>query len=145
RSIAEAFANGMEFFATFGGNPVSCAIGMAVLDVIDNERLQENARDVGAHILAGLASLQKRHHLMGDVRGTGLFIGVELVTDRDTLAPATDAAASVVNRLKEAGILLGTDGPFSNVIKIKPPLVITRQDADHFVRNLDDILTEIEG
>ncbi|HCY85985.1 MAG TPA: hypothetical protein DHV36_12690 [Desulfobacteraceae bacterium] len=143
RAIASAFADRMAFFSTFGGNPVSCAIGMAVLDVIENEGLRENARDVGQHMMSGLEFLKERHHIMGDVRGTGLFIGVELVEDRATRAPAANAAAIAVNRLKEEGILLGTCGPFSNVIEIKPPLVITRQDADHFVRTLDVILTEI--
>ena len=143
REIAEKFADGMEFFATFGGNPVSCAIGMAVLDVIEQEGLQENAQDIGSHMLEGLASLKDRHPIIGDVRGTGLFIGIELVLDRDSLAPATKETAWVANRLKERGILLGTDGPFSNVIKIKPPMVITRQDARMFVRVLDQTLLEL--
>ena len=143
RDIAQAFANGKEFFATFGGNPVSCAIGMAVLDVIDREGLMENARDVGTHLLEALAPLRDRHGLIGDIRGMGLFIGIELVLDRDTLAPATTLAGQAVNRLREQGILLGTDGPFSNVIKIKPPMVMTRQDADMFVRVLDLVLADL--
>jgi len=143
KDIAEKFANGMEFFATFGGNPVSCAVGMAVLDVIETEGLQKNAQQVGTHLLEALVALQDHHPLLGDIRGTGLFIGIELVRDRETLAPATREAGQIVNHLRDHGILLGTDGPFSNVIKIKPPMVITRADADMFVRVLDRILKEM--
>ncbi len=141
RKIAEGFANGMEFFATFGGNPVSCAIGEAVLEVIEEEGLQEHARKIGEHMLKGLSALKKNHTLVGDVRGLGLFIGVELVVDLQTLAPATKEASVLVNRLRSRGILLGVDGPFSNVIKIKPPMIMTLADADMFLRILDDELT----
>lgn len=144
REIADRFANGMEFFATFGGNPVSCAIGSAVLEVIREEGLQSHAKKIGLHLLKGLSVLKTAHPLIGDIRGIGLFIGIELVLDHETLAPATQQAADLVNRLKTAGILLGTDGPFSNVIKIKPPLVITRADADMFLRILDDELSDLE-
>ncbi len=143
KDIAEKFANGMEFFATFGGNPVSCAIGMAVLDVISEEGLQANALEVGTHLMQALSPLKECHPIIGDIRGTGLFIGIELVLDRETLTPAAREAGVVVNRLRDQGILLGTDGPFSNVIKIKPPMVITRADADMFVRVLDQILAEL--
>ncbi len=145
RKIAESFANGMEFFSTFGGNPVSCAIGMAVLDVIKEEGLQEHAKRIGARILAGLEDLKDKHDIIGDIRGIGLFIGIELVKDRDTLAPATRKAAEMVNRMKNRGILLGTDGPYNNVIKIKPPMVITKDDADMFVRVFDDALSNMEN
>jgi len=144
REIADRFANGMEFFATFGGNPVSCAIGSAVLEVIKEEGLQDHAKKIGLHLLKGLSALKVDHPLIGDVRGRGLFIGIELVLDHKNLAPATIQAADLVNRLKTAGILLGTDGPFSNVIKIKPPLVITLADADMFLRILDDELRDLE-
>ena len=144
KEIAESFANGMEFFATFGGNPVSCAIGMAVLDVIQEQDLQAKAAQVGARMLAGLEKLKDKHEIIGDVRGIGLFIGIELVTDRETLAPATRKASEMVNRLKNRGILLGTDGPYSNVIKIKPPMVITSADADMFVRVFDDALANMK-
>ncbi len=142
KEIAQAFANGMEFFATFGGNPVSCAIGMAVLDVIEKETLQEHARIVGGRLLKGLTDLMARHEIIGDVRGTGLFIGVELVKDRQTLAPATQEANRLVNALKESQILLGTDGPFDNVIKFKPPMVMSEADADMTVRVMDRILEQ---
>ncbi len=140
--IADAFANGMEYFNTFGGNPVSCAVGMAVLDVIEQEALRENAMEVGRHLLAQLRELQKKHALIGDVRGMGLFIGVELVSDRETLTPAANEASEIVNHMKKRGILLSTDGPLHNVIKIKPPLVINKINANRIVNELDDILDE---
>jgi 4-aminobutyrate aminotransferase-like enzyme len=140
--IAASFHNGMEYFNTFGGNPVSCAIGMAVLDVIEQERLQEHAASVGTHLSSGLHALMQHYPLIGDVRGLGLFLGVECVLDRETLAPAPEQAAYVVNRLKEHGILLSTDGPFHNVLKIKPPLVFSREDADFLVATLEKVLAE---
>jgi 4-aminobutyrate aminotransferase-like enzyme len=142
--IAASFANGMEYFNTFGGNPVSCAAGLAVLDVIRDEELQQNAQAVGAYLKRGLQELQNRHSIIGDVRGLGLFLGVELVRNRETLEPAGIEAAQVVERMKERGILLSTDGPFHNVIKIKPPLVFSRADADFLMMNLDSVLSESE-
>ena len=142
REIAEAFDNGMEYFNTFGGNPVSCAIGMAVLDVIEEEGLQAHAAQVGELLLQGLAGLAGRHALVGDVRGLGLFVGVELVTDRETLEPAADAAAQVVEELKERGILVSTDGPLHNVLKLKPPLVFSAADAERVVAELDEVLAQ---
>jgi 4-aminobutyrate aminotransferase-like enzyme/Ser/Thr protein kinase RdoA (MazF antagonist) len=143
RAIADAFANGMEYFNTFGGNPVSCAIGLAVLDVIRDERLQERALDVGSYLLQRLRSLQARHALVGDVRGLGLFSGIELVRDRVTLEPAGHEAGYVANRARDRGVLLSTDGPFHNVLKIKPPLVFSRTDADTLADTLDTVLTEL--
>ena len=140
--IAASFDNGMEFFSTFGGNTVSCAVGLAVLEVIEEEKLQEHARRVGNHLLAGLRGLMERHHVIGDVRGLGLFVGVELVRDRITLEPATEETAYVVNRLYERGILTGTEGHFHNVIKIRPPLPFNEADADLLASALDDILGE---
>ena len=128
--IAASFANGMEFFSTFGGKTVSCAIGLAVLDVVEDEQLQAHAARVGAHLLERLRPLVDRHALVGDVRGSGLFIGVELVRDRKTLEPAAAEASDVVNRLRDEGILIGTDGPHHNVLKIRPPMPFTIDDAD---------------
>ena len=145
REIARAFANGMEYFNTFGGNPVSCAIGMAVLDVIERERLQHQALQVGAHLLAGLRDIKTRHRAIGDVRGLGLFVGVELVLDRETLAPAGALAGIVANRMRDRGVLVSTDGPFHNVLKIKPPLVFTTRDADVLAAALDHVLGETDG
>lgn len=142
RAIADSFANGMEYFSTFGGNPVACAVGNAVLDVLEHENLQANALTVGSELLSRLRELAERHPLIGDVRGLGLFLGVELVRDRATLEPATREASYLVDRLKECGILAGTDGPHHNVIKIRPPLLITRSDAHFFVETLDRVLGE---
>ena len=128
--IAASFANGMEYFNTFGGNPVSCAVGLAVLNVIREEGLQENARATGDYLMAGLRELARRNPLIGDVRGQGLFIGIELVRSRETLEPAAAEAETLVNRMKDRGILLSTDGPYHNVIKIKPPLVFGRAHAN---------------
>jgi len=138
--IAESFDNGMEYFSTFGGNTVSCAIGLAVLDVLEDERMQAHAQQVGAHLLAQLRSLLDRSPLVGDVRGSGLFIGVELVRDRDTLEPATSEASDVVNRLRDEGILIGTDGPHHIVLKIRPPMPFTTEDADVLARTLASLV-----
>ena len=138
--IAESFANGMEYFNTFGGNPVSCAVGLAVLDVIEEEGLQEHARMVGDGLLAGLRGLAERHRIIGEVRGRGLFIGAELVRDRETLEPAADEASRVVESMKDRGYLLSTDGPLHNVIKIKPPLPFAEENADGLVARLDQVL-----
>jgi 4-aminobutyrate aminotransferase-like enzyme len=132
----------MEFFSTFGGNPVSCAAGLAVLDVVRDECLQQNAKKVGDYWLASLAELQKRHELLGDIRGSGLFLGLDLVRNRETREPATAQANYVVNRLRERGVLAGTDGPHHNVIKLRPPLLFTETDADLFTTTLDSILAE---
>ncbi|HPW17013.1 MAG TPA: aminotransferase class III-fold pyridoxal phosphate-dependent enzyme, partial [Candidatus Aminicenantes bacterium] len=141
-AIAASFADGMEFFSTYGGNPVACAAGLAVLDVMRDERLRERALRVGGHFIAGLKRLAERQALIGDVRGSGLFLGLELVRDRRTLEPAAAEAAYVVDRLRELGVLTGTDGPLHNVIKIRPPLCFSEADADLFVAALDEVLAE---
>lgn len=141
-AIASAFANGMEYFNTFGGNPVSCEIGLAVLDVLRDERLPERAVRVGGRLEAGLRSLAARHPIVGDVRGLGLFLGIELVLDPVTRTPAPRPAAYVVERMKDHGILLSTDGPDHNVIKMKPPLVFSEDDADRAVHAFDRVLSE---
>lgn len=140
--IAGSFANGMEYFNTFGGNPVSCAVGLAVLEVIEEEGLQERALRVGERLLAGLRELGERHPLIGEVRGRGLFVGVELVRDRDKREPAGRHASYVVERMRDHGILLSTDGPDHNVVKIKPPLQFSAADADRLVATLDRVLAE---
>jgi 4-aminobutyrate aminotransferase-like enzyme len=132
----------MEFFSTFGGNPVACAAGLAVLDVLEKEKLQERALRVGNHWMKGLRGLQECQPLIGDVRGSGLFLGIDLVREGVTREPATEEADYVVNRLRERGILAGTDGPHHNVIKLRPPLIISEADADLFTDTLGDILTE---
>jgi 4-aminobutyrate aminotransferase-like enzyme/Ser/Thr protein kinase RdoA (MazF antagonist) len=140
--ISASFDNGMEFFSTFGGNPVAAAAGLAVLDVLEEERLQENALRVGNYLIAKLRELQQGHPLIGDVRGSGLFLGVDFVRDRTTREPAPEEASYIVNRLRDSGILTGTDGPHHNVIKLRPPLVFTEADADLLVSTLHSILEE---
>jgi ethanolamine-phosphate phospho-lyase len=142
--IAASFtASGMEFFTTFGGNPVSCAIGMAVLDVIRDENLQENALKVGTFLRDGLRGLMDKHSLIGDVRGVGLFIGVELVRDHTTMEPAAMEATALINKLRQRGVLTSTDGLYRNVIKIKPPLVITETDVEMAIAIFDDALSHV--
>jgi 4-aminobutyrate aminotransferase-like enzyme len=141
--IASAFDNGMEFFSTFGGSTVSCAVGLEVLRVAQEEGLQQHALQVGDRLLARLRPLVDRVPLVGDVRGSGLFIGVELVKDRGTLEPASEEASYVANRMREDGILLGTDGPYANVIKIRPPMPFDGDDADVLVDRFERILEEL--
>ncbi len=141
--IAARFSNGMEYFNTFGGNPVSCAVGLAVLDEIDTNDLQANALNVGSYALECLRRLQTRHECIGDVRGEGLYIGVDLVTDRESKTPATALASDVANELRNRGILISTDGPANNVLKVKPPMVITRSDIDVFITELDATLETV--
>ncbi|XP_073673435.1 5-phosphohydroxy-L-lysine phospho-lyase [Garra rufa] len=144
--IAGAFtANGVEYFNTFGGNPVSCAIGLAVLDVIEKEDLRGNAVRVGGHLKQLLLQLQTKHPLIGDVRGVGLFIGMELVKDRTSRKPATEEAAYVVRRLKEDRIVMSTDGPWDSVIKFKPPMCFSKEDAERVSSCIDQILGELEN
>jgi len=140
--IADTFANGMEYFNTFGGNPVSCAIGMAVLDVVEKENLQEHARQVGDRLLAGFNRLMGKYPLIGSVRGLGLFIGVELVKNRETIEPAPEHAAYIINRMRDHGFLMSTDGPLHNVLKLKPPLVFSEKNADDLLTALEKILQE---
>ncbi len=137
QAIADAFANGMEYFNTFGGNPVSCTIGLEVLRVIKDEGLQENAREIGAYLRQGLHELANQFPIIGDVRGPGLFLGIELVKDRGTLTPAAAETAYLANRMRELGILMSTDGPLHNVLKIKPPIVFSKKDADFLLGMLE--------
>lgn len=140
RAIADSFANGMEYFNTFGGNPVSCAIGSAVLDVLEEENLREHAKDVGDYLIDGLRDLQQRFPVIGDVRGMGLFIGIELVSDRETRVPDAARTAEVVEQARQRKILLSVDGPLHNVVKIKPPLVFSQSDAHDFLLVLEEVL-----
>ncbi len=132
----------MEFFSTFGGNPVSAAIGLAVLDVLRDEELQAHALDVGTRSCAPSAPWPSATAAVGDVRGRGLFLGVEMVSDPDARTPAAGIARYVVGRMKDHGILLSTDGPDDNVVKIKPPLPFSRADATRLVETLDRVLAE---
>lgn len=141
--ILTAFRKAFRYFNTFGGNPVSCAAANAVLDVLEQENLQENARTIGEHIRAGLKRLAHRHDLIGDVRGSGLAIGAELVLDRATKRPATDEAARLINLLRERGVLAGANGISYNVLKIRPPMPFSRKDADELLSTLDATLADL--
>jgi 4-aminobutyrate aminotransferase-like enzyme len=143
RAIADAFANGMEYFNTFGGNPVSASVGLAVLDVIEDEGLLPRAADGGIRFISGLRELAARHPSIGDVRGQGLFIGVVLVRDPETREPATELATALVEGALARGILLSTDGPAHDTLKIKPPLVIAPADIDRVIETLDSLLAEL--
>ncbi|KAM3664911.1 5-phosphohydroxy-L-lysine phospho-lyase isoform 1-T1 [Ammospiza maritima maritima] len=145
KEIAEAFAaTGVEYFNTFGGNPVSCAIGLAVLDVIEKEHLQAHATEVGSFLMKTLKEQQIKHPIIGDVRGCGLFIGVDLIKDQAERTPATAEAEELITRLKEKYILLSTDGPGRNVLKFKPPMCFNMEDAKFVVETIDQILTDME-
>jgi 4-aminobutyrate aminotransferase-like enzyme len=140
REVADAFDTGLEFFNTFGGNPVACAIGRSVLEVIEDENLQQNALDVGAFLKSELKRLQKLHPIIGDVRGEGLFLGFE-INDLNK-SPLPEQAAYLANRMKELGILISTDGPDNNVIKIKPPIVFSKENAQELILRLDTVFGE---
>jgi len=144
REIADAFNNGMEYFNSFGGNPVSSAVGHAVLNVIEEEGLQQNAKDVGFYLKSLLNELKEKYSIIGDVRGFGLFLGNELVRDPESLEPADKETDQIVNSMKEKGILISTDGPDHNVLKIKPPLVFTKDNAIQLVETLNGVLNEAD-
>ena len=142
KEIADSFNNGMEYFNTFGGNPVSCAVGLAVLEEIEKHNLQKNAMVVGTYLVNLLQKLKLTYDLIGDVRGTGLYIGIELIRSNETLEPADWEASYIVERLKDMGVLLSTDGVYHNVIKIKPPLVFTKENALELTNKLEIILQD---
>ncbi len=141
--IADAFSNGLEYFNTFGGNPVSMATGLAVLDVIEQEEMQQHAKEVGNYLMDKLKGLMGKHSIISDVRGHGFFIGVEMVRDRITQEPAVLEIDKVVEKMKDNGYLLSTDGPLHNVLKIKPPMPFNKQNADEFVQYLEEALATI--
>ena len=140
RDIVEQFAEHGRYFNTFGGNPVSCAAGLAVLDVIEQEGLQENALQVGQMMSDGLRELAERHECIGDVRGSGFFKAVELVTDREGKIPGTELTARVVNDLRDRGVLTGSIGPDANILKLRCPMVFSRENTDYMLGILDESL-----
>jgi 4-aminobutyrate aminotransferase-like enzyme len=142
-SLINDFTGRNMYFNTFGGNPVSAAVGAAVLDVIEDEQLQANALRVGSYTLERLAALKDRHALIGDVRGAGLFFAVDLVTDRSAKTPATAETKRLVNRMCERGVLLSRIGPHDNILKIRPPMPFARQHADLLVDTLDQALSSL--
>jgi 4-aminobutyrate aminotransferase-like enzyme len=141
RAIAERYRTQGYFFSSTGGSPVSSAIGVAVLDVIQQEGLQENARVVGGHLKDRLLALAEVHPIVGTVHGSGLYLGLEFVRDRATLEPATEETAAICDRLLELGVIMQPTGDFQNVLKIKPPLCISRESVDYFADSLDRVLT----
>lgn len=136
-----AFRRAFRYFNTFGGNPVSCAAAMAVLDVLRDEELRDNAREVGAYAMAGLAKLSEKHPVIGNVRGAGLFFGAELVLDRAERTPAPDIATRVINQMRERGVLMGKLGVKQNATKIRPPMPFSTDNADFMLSILDDVLS----
>lgn len=142
RAVAEAFRSQGYFFSSTGGSPMSCAIGISVLDVLRDEGLQQNAVDVGAHLKARLQELQTRHPIIGTVHGIGLYLGVEMIRDPDTLAPAKEETAAICERMLELGVIIQPTGDHSNILKTKPPLCIDVESADFYVDTLDRVLTE---
>ena len=138
--IARQFSQKFHYFNTYGGNPVSAAVGLAVLDVVEREGILQNVHDVGAYLGRGLNNLASRYELIGDVRGKGLFYGLEIVSDRDTLEPAKEEALRIREYLRENGVLLSVTGPKDNVIKIRPPMVFSKSNTDLLLEKLDQAL-----
>ena len=145
REIADAFDNGVPYFNTFGGNPVACASAIAVLDVMETESLRGNCVEMSQRLRSGLADLAKKYAIIGEARGLGLYLGVELVRDRDSKEPAVNQARAVVETMKTKGFLTNTNGYLGNVLKFKPPLLITPEDIDRTVVALDESLASVSG
>ena len=141
RAVADAYRRGGYFFSSTGGSPVSCVVGLAVLDAMRAEGIQENARTVGEHLRRRLLGLAERHPLIGTVHGHGLYLGVELVRDRATLEPATEETAAICDRMLRLGVVIQPTGEWSNLLKLKPPMCLSRASADFFVDTLDRVLT----
>lgn len=141
--LIERFRAEVMYFNTFGGNPVACAAGNAVLDVMQRDNLINHARDVGDYIRAGFGKLADRHQLIGDIRGHGLWVGVELVEDRHTKVPATALTKRLVNEVKERGVLLNRIGQFDNVLKMRPPLPFTYEHADLLLSTVDEAMSNL--
>lgn len=141
--ILASFTEKTDYFSTFGGNPVACAAGNAVLDVIEDEQLLANAMETGEYLRQGLRALAQRHPMIGDVRGAGMIAGVELVRDRATLEPAKEETKRVINAMKEKGVLVGREGYHGNVLKIRPPMVFKPDNADFLIEALDEAVAAI--
>jgi 4-aminobutyrate aminotransferase-like enzyme len=143
QEIASEFSKKYHYFNTFGGNPVAAAAGLAVLDVIEEEGLRQNVRETGRYLAEALRDLQREHAMIGDVRGMGLFMGLEIISEPSTAEPAPARAAALRERLRENGVLLGVTGPRENVIKIRPPMAFSRQHADRLLQSLEDALRRL--
>lgn len=142
-AVVNAYQTKSHYFNTFGGNPVACAAASAVLDVMEEQKLQDNASKTGEYLRNRLETMANRHTIIGDLRGSGLFIGIDLVLDRNTREPATEKANLATNMLKDRGVLLSTTGVFDNVLKIRPPLTFSKIHADLLLDALDDVLATI--
>jgi 4-aminobutyrate aminotransferase-like enzyme len=142
RELADFFGRDGSWFSSIGGSPVSCAVGLAVLDVIEGERLQDNARRVGDHLRRRLLELVDRYEIAGAAHGIGLYLGIELVRDRKTLEPAVQETLAVCERMRELGVIIQPTGDHENILKVKPPLVISLASADFFVDQLDRVFRE---
>ena len=141
--LLDEFRKSVMYFNTFGGNPVSCAVGLAVLDVIEREQLVENAASTGRYVLQKFLALAEKHDIIGDVRGQGLFFGIDLVTDRQAKTPAAAETKVIVNAMRDKGILMSNIGEHGNVLKLRPPLPFSQDNADLLVETLDDVLQEL--
>jgi 4-aminobutyrate aminotransferase-like enzyme len=139
-AIAEAFARKFHYFNTFGGNPVSAAVGLAVLDVIEREQILQNVHDTGAYLADQLRSLARQHDCIADVRGKGLFYGLEITKEPGSIEPNAEKAKAIAEAMREAGVLLSTFGPHDSAIKIRPPMVLSKENADLLVNSLDQVL-----
>ena len=142
--ISEVMTNRIHF-NTFGGNPISMTQGLATMEVIDEENIQQNALQVGTHLKDRLLELQEKHQLIGEVRGLGLMLGMELVTDRQTKEPASQQAADVMELCRDRGLIIGKGGLKGNTLRIKPPMCITKDDADFIADCLDQVLAEVSS
>ena len=141
--IASTFNNGMEYFNSFGGNPVSCAVGKSVLEVIQDKKLQKNASVVGKYFMKQLNKIKNKHNkYISEVRGRGLFLGIDLIEDYNNYKPNKKLAKKIINYMRDRGILLSTDGPFDNIIKIKPPLIFNKKNVDHVCYALDNFFNK---
>ena len=142
KRIADALSSQGQFFSSAGGSTLSCRVGIAVLDAMKADGLQSNAREIGARLADGFRELARRHPLIGPVHGAGLYLGVELVRDRETMEPADAEAAAICERMRELGVVVLTTSERSNVLKVKPPLCLTADSADHVLASLDRVLSE---
>ena len=143
--ILNAFVKETDLFSTFGGNPVACAAGMAVLDVIENEELIVNARETGEYLRLGLRSLMSKHSIIGDIRGYGMLAGIELVRDHNTLEPADTETDQLMDHLRDYGVFVGSEGSFFNILKIRPPMIFKPEHTDVLIKALDQSFFKLEN
>jgi 4-aminobutyrate aminotransferase-like enzyme len=143
--VIESFQNNSHYFNTFGGTPVACAAALAVLEVIEQENLQAHALETGNYLLEGLRELATLQPLIGDIRGSGLFLGIDLVRNHENREPATDVTHKAVNLLRQHGVLIGSTGQYDNILKIRPPMVFTKENADLLLRKLQLVLGQLNG